>query len=89
MEREKIYSALFKPNEMTHFPLKYDEESVLIRSYFKNGNSSNLIDLKWDASTFDLMNVLLNLLIKRFHLYIHDYLSQFFIAVNFLRAKFA
>ena len=53
MEREKIYSALFKPNETTHFPLKYDEESVLIRSFFKNGNSSNLIDLKWDTSTFD------------------------------------
>ena len=54
MEREKIHSAhcslqkIRKSNskEKIDFPLKDDEESVLIRSFFKN---SNLIDIKCTA----------------------------------------
>ena len=60
MEREKIYIAhcssqklrKFNSKEKIDFPLKDNKESVLIRSFFKNGNSSNLIDMKWDTSTY-------------------------------------
>ena len=43
----------FNSKEKIEFPLKDDEESNLMRSFFQNGNSSNLVDMKWDTSTFN------------------------------------
>ena len=43
----------FNLREKTEFPLKDNEESKLIRSFFQNGNSENLIDMKWDTSSFE------------------------------------
>ena len=42
----------FNLGEKTEFPLKDDEESRLIRSFFQNGESGNLNDMKWDTSSF-------------------------------------
>ena len=44
---------MFHSKEKIAFPLKNDEETILIKSFFQNGCSSNLIDMKWDTSTFD------------------------------------
>ena len=43
----------FNSNEKVAFPLKNYKKTKLIRSFFQNGNSSNLTDMKRDTSTFD------------------------------------
>ena len=43
----------FNSEEKTENLLSNDEESMLIKSFFENGNKSTLTEVKWDAHTFD------------------------------------
>ena len=43
----------FNREEKTDNLLIDDEESMLMKSFFENGDKSSLSDMKWDAPTFD------------------------------------
>ena len=42
----------FKPTEKVEKG-KDENESNLIKSFFQNGNASNLVDVKWNTSSFE------------------------------------
>ena len=47
----------FNREERTDNLLTDDEKSMLMKSFFENGDKSSLSDMKWDAPTFDKCNL--------------------------------